>query len=199
MLTLFFFSKMRLNLRFEIVARLKRETMRSSRVGADRIQPSCFWVWQPRQTLQKSRVQSQHHRTKWKMKQCSTEYIDVPQRLIFTALRWISRRPRSQNISKERALNPEKESSIKRPRSHVSSEKSSKNYKPLEYWAKPNLLPDVTPQPANSFGECIWRVCHVVKPEPREFLAILISQINWPRRGERAGWIAVWSSSLTGW
>ncbi len=43
----------------------------------------------------------------------------VPRRLIFTALQWISRRPRSQNISKERALNPEKESSIKRPRSHV--------------------------------------------------------------------------------
>ncbi len=37
----------------------------------------------------------------------------------------ISRRPRSQNTSKERALNPEKESSIKRPRSHVSLEKSS--------------------------------------------------------------------------
>jgi len=123
----------------------------------------------------------------------------VPRRLIFTALQWISRRPRSQNILKERTLNPEKDTRIKRPRSHVSSEKSSKNYKPLENWAKPNLLPDVTPQPANSFGDCIWRVCHVVKPEPGEFLAILISQINWPRRGERAGWIAVWSSSLTGW
>ena len=43
-----------------------------------------------------------------------------------------------------------------------------------------------------------WPVCHVVKPEPREFLAILTSQINWPKEGERAGWIAVWSSSLTG-
>ena len=43
-----------------------------------------------------------------------------------------SHRPRSQNISKERALNPEKDSSIKRPRSHISSEKSSQNYQPLE-------------------------------------------------------------------
>ncbi len=125
--------------------------------------------------------------------------VRVPRRLFYTALQWISHRPRSQNISKESTLNPEKDSTIKRPRSHVSSEKSSKNYKPLGNWAKPNLLPDVTPQPANNFGDCIWRVCHVVKPEPREFLAILISQINWPRRGERAGWIAVWYSSLTGW
>ncbi len=96
-----------------------------------------------------------------------------------------SHRPRSQNIPKESTLNPEKDSTIKRPRSHVSLEKSSQNYKLLENWAKPNLPPDVTPQPANSFGECIWRVCHVVKPGPRT--------------GERAGWIAVWSSSLTGW
>jgi hypothetical protein len=123
----------------------------------------------------------------------------VPRRLIYTALQWISQRPRSQNISKEQTLNPEKDSKRKRPRSLVSSEKSSKNYKPLEYWAKPNLLPDVTPHPENSYGDCILRVCHLVKPEPGEFLAILSSQINWPRRGERAGWIAVWSSSLTGW
>jgi len=109
-----------------------------------------------------------------------------------------SHRPRSQNTSKGRTLNPEKDSSRKRPRLHVSLEKSSKNYKPLENWAKPNLLPDVTPQPANYFGDCFRRVCHVVKPEPREFLAILISQINWPREGERAGWIAVCSSLLSG-
>jgi hypothetical protein len=44
----------------------------------------------------------------------------------------ISHRPRSQNISKESTLNLEKDSSIKRPRSHISSEKSSQNYKPLE-------------------------------------------------------------------
>ena len=43
-----------------------------------------------------------------------------------------SHRPRSQNISKERALNPAKDSRIKRPRSHVSLEKSSQNYKLLE-------------------------------------------------------------------
>jgi hypothetical protein len=79
--------------------------------------------------------------------------IPVPRRLIYTTLQWINRRPRSQNTSKELALNPEKDSKRKRPRSHVSLEKSSKNYKPLENWAKPNLLPDVTPQPANSFGE----------------------------------------------
>jgi hypothetical protein len=40
--------------------------------------------------------------------------------------------PRSQNIPKESMLNPEKDSSVKRPRSHISSEKSSQNYKPLE-------------------------------------------------------------------
>jgi hypothetical protein len=44
----------------------------------------------------------------------------------------ISHRPRSQNISKEAQLNPEKDSRIKRPRSQVSLEKSSQNYKPLD-------------------------------------------------------------------
>ncbi len=44
----------------------------------------------------------------------------------------ISHRPRSQNILKERALNPEKDSRIKRPRSQVSLEKSSQNYLLLE-------------------------------------------------------------------
>jgi hypothetical protein len=43
-----------------------------------------------------------------------------------------SHRPRSQNIAKEQALIPEKDSIRKRPRSRVSLEKSSKNYKPLE-------------------------------------------------------------------
>jgi hypothetical protein len=43
-----------------------------------------------------------------------------------------SHRPRSQNTSKEQALIPEKDSKRKQPRSHVSLEKSSKNYKPLE-------------------------------------------------------------------
>ena len=80
----------------------------------------------------------------------------------------ISHRPRSQNILKERALNPEKDSRIKRPRSHVSLEKSSQNYKPLDKWAKPNLTPDVTPHPSQCLGECIWRVCHVGKARTRE-------------------------------
>ena len=29
-----------------------------------------------------------------------------------------------------------------------------------------NLTPDVTPHPSQCLGECIWRVCHVGKPEP---------------------------------
>ncbi len=71
----------------------------------------------------------------------ATEFIKlcirttVPGRLFYTALQWISHRPRSQNTSKERTLSPEKDSTRKRPRSHVSLEKSSKNYKPLENWA----------------------------------------------------------------
>ncbi len=64
-----------------------------------------------------------------------------------------SHRPRSQNTAKEQALIPEKESRRTWPRCHVSLEKSSKNHKPLEKWAKPNLSPDVTPQPANFYGE----------------------------------------------
>ncbi len=43
-----------------------------------------------------------------------------------------SHRPRSQDTAKERTLIPEKDSKRKRPRSHVSLEKSSKNYKLLE-------------------------------------------------------------------
>jgi hypothetical protein len=43
-----------------------------------------------------------------------------------------SHHPRSQNTAKERALISEKDSTRKRPRLHVSLEKSSKNYKPLE-------------------------------------------------------------------
>jgi hypothetical protein len=44
----------------------------------------------------------------------------------------ISLCPRSQNILKEAQLNPEKDSRRKRARSHVSLEKSSQNYKPLD-------------------------------------------------------------------
>ncbi len=81
----------------------------------------------------------------------------------------ISHRPRSQNISKEAQLNPEKDSRIKRPRSQVSLEKSSQTYKPLDKWAKPNLTPDVTPHPSQCLGECIWRVCHRVGKNPGFF------------------------------
>ncbi len=91
-----------------------------------------------------------------------------------------SHRPRSQNTAKEWALIPEKETTRKRPRSHVSLEKSSKNYKPLEKWAKPNLLPDVTPQPANFSGDYFRRVCHVVESKPPEFIAVFSCQIIWP-------------------
>ncbi len=106
--------------------------------------------------------------------------------------------PRSQNTAKEQALIPEKDSKRKRPRCHVSLEKSSKNYKPLEKWAKPNLLPDVTPQPANFSGKYFRRICHVVEPDP-EFSAVFSCHSKWPKHGKRAGWIAVWSSSLKGW
>jgi hypothetical protein len=44
----------------------------------------------------------------------------------------ISRRPGSQNTPKESQLNPEEDSRIKQARSHVTLEKSSKNYKPSE-------------------------------------------------------------------
>ncbi len=106
-----------------------------------------------------------------------------------------SHRPRSQNTSKEQALIPEKDSQRIRPRCHVSLEKSSKNYKPLEKWAKPNLLPDITPQPANFSGEYFRRICHVVEPDPPELSAVFSCHSGWPKQG----WFAVWSSSLTGW
>ncbi len=65
-------------------------------------------------------------------------YIDVKimnncaAKAIFYCPSMNSHRPRSQNTAKERTLIPEKYSTRKRPRSHVSLEKSSKNYKPLE-------------------------------------------------------------------
>ncbi len=43
-----------------------------------------------------------------------------------------SRRPESQNTSKEPQLDPEEESRIIQARSHVTLVKSSKNYKPSE-------------------------------------------------------------------
>ena len=80
----------------------------------------------------------------------------------------ISRCPGSQNTPKESQLNPEEDSRIKQARSHVTLEKSSKNYKPSEEWAKPNLTPDVTPPPSQCLGECFRRVCHVEKAWIRE-------------------------------
>ena len=62
-------------------------------------------------------------------------------------------RPRSQNTAKEQALIPEKNSKRIRPRCHVSLEKSSKNYKPLEKWAKPNLT-----QASPPTRQVRWRV-----------------------------------------
>ncbi len=90
-----------------------------------------------------------------------------------------SHRPKSQNTSKEQALIPEKE--IRWPRCHVSLEKSSKNHKPLEKWAKPNLSPDVTPRPANFYGEYFRRICHVVEPDPPELFAVFSRHSGWPK------------------
>ncbi len=98
-----------------------------------------------------------------------------------------SHRPKSQNTAKEQALIPEKDSKRKRPRCHVSLEESSKNYKPLENWAKPNLLPDVTPQPANFSGNYFRRVCHVVESDLRKFSAVFSCHSKWPKQGRGRG------------
>ena len=92
-----------------------------------------------------------------------------------------SHRPKSQVTSKEPALNPEKELRRTWARCHVSLEKSSKNHKPLEKWAKPNLSPDVTPRPANFYGEYFPRVCCVVKPDPPELSAVLTRHSGWQK------------------
>jgi hypothetical protein len=47
----------------------------------------------------------------------------------------ISRRPESQKTPKEPQLNTEEESKIIQARSHITLEKSSRNYKPSEEWA----------------------------------------------------------------
>ncbi len=91
-----------------------------------------------------------------------------------------SHRPRSQNTSKEQALILEKESRRTWPRCHVSLEKSSKNHKPLEKWAKPNLSPDVTPRPANFYVEYFRRICHVMSPDPPELFAVFSRHPGWP-------------------
>ena len=41
--------------------------------------------------------------------------------------------------------------------------------------------PDVTPHPSQCLGECIWRVCHVGKPEP----ARITCQTEAPRTGAK--------------
>ncbi len=92
-----------------------------------------------------------------------------------------SHRPKSQVTSKEQALIPEKESRRTWPRCHVSLEKSSKNHKPLEKWAKPNLSPDVIPRPANFYGEYFPHICHVVKPDLPELSAVLTRHSGWQK------------------
>ncbi len=42
--------------------------------------------------------------------------------------------------------------------------------------AKPNLLPDVTPQPANFSGKYFRQICHVVEPDPPELSAVFSCQ-----------------------
>ncbi len=105
-------------------------------------------------------------------------------KVIFCCPSMNSHRPRSQNTAKEQALIPEKDSERK---CHGSLEKSSKNYKPLEKWAKPNLLPDVTPQPANFSGKYFWRICHVVEPDPPELSAFFSCSSKWPKQGRGRG------------
>ncbi len=102
-------------------------------------------------------------------------------RAIFHCPTMSSHCPRSQNTSKEQALIPEKESRRTWPKCHASLEKSSKNHKPLEKWVKPNLSPDVTPQPANFYGEYFWRVCHVVSPDPPVLFAVFSLYSGWPK------------------
>ncbi len=71
-------------------------------------------------------------RTKSQMKLSSIKTHHCAAMAIFYCPTMNSHRPRSQNTAKEQALIPEKDSKRKRPRCHVSLEKSSKNYKPLE-------------------------------------------------------------------
>ncbi len=89
------------------------------------------------------------------MMRLPVEFRDCAAKAIFYCPTMNSHRPRSQNTTKEQALIPEKDSKRIRPRCHVSLEKSSKNYKPLEKWAKPNLLPDWCHSTA---GQLFWRV-----------------------------------------
>ncbi len=54
------------------------------------------------------------------------------------------------------------------------------------------------PPPAKSDGEYFPRVFHVVSPDPPNWDARM-TRSGWQKSGERAGWSAVWYSSLTGW
>ncbi len=71
----------------------------------------------------------------------------------------ISQRLESRIISKEPQENTEEESKIIQARSHINSEKSSRNYKPSDEWAKPNFTPDVKPPPKPVLGCVFWRLC----------------------------------------
>ncbi len=109
-----------------------------------------------------------------------------------------SHHPKSQVTSKEQALNPENELRRTWPRCHVSLEKSSKNHKPLEKWAKPNLSPDVTPRPANFYSKN-FRGFATWWSQIRQNYQPFWPPFRMAKIGERAGWSAVWYSSLSGW
>jgi hypothetical protein len=59
-------------------------------------------------------------------------YPDCAAKAFYSCPAIISRRPGSQDTSKEAQLNSEEDSRIKQARSHVTLEKSSQNYKPSE-------------------------------------------------------------------
>ncbi len=101
--------------------------------------------------------------------------------------KWIAIAQSPKVTSKEPALNTEKESRRTWPRCHVSLEKSSRNHKPLEEWAKPNLSPSVPPRPADSNGEYFPRVFHVVIPDPPELSAVLTRHSLWQNQGRGRG------------
>ncbi len=50
-----------------------------------------------------------------------------------------------------------------------------------------NLLPDVTPQPANFSGNYFRRICHVVESDPPDFSAVFSCHSNWPKQGRGRG------------
>ena len=59
----------------------------------------------------------------------------------------------------------------------------------IKKWAKPNLSPDVTPRPANFYGEYFPRIgevvkWNVVKPDPPELSAVFLAIQDSKNRGE---------------